>query len=63
MAASTIPSQAQDDEHAAAEAAGVQITFVPPPVEGTLSLGIYDKAGKLCARCTVKRRSRRFTVR
>jgi len=27
--------------------AGVRITFLPPPMEGTLSLGIYDKKGKL----------------
>ena len=26
---------------------GVRITFLPPPMEGTLSLGIYDAAGKL----------------
>jgi hypothetical protein len=26
---------------------GMQITFLPPPLEGTLSLGIYDKKGKL----------------
>ena len=26
---------------------GVRITFLPPPMEGTLSLGIYDKKGKL----------------
>ena len=25
----------------------MQITFLPPPMEGTLSLGIYDKKGKL----------------
>ena len=25
----------------------MRITFVPPPMEGTLSLGIYDKKGKL----------------
>jgi len=25
----------------------LRITFLPPPMEGTLSLGIYDKAGKL----------------
>jgi hypothetical protein len=29
------------------ERGGVRITFLPPPMEGTLSLGIYDKAGKL----------------
>ncbi len=27
--------------------AGVRITFLPPPMEGTLSMGIYDKKGKL----------------
>lgn len=27
--------------------AGVRITFLPPPMEGTLSLGIFDKKGKL----------------
>jgi hypothetical protein len=26
---------------------GVRITFLPPPMEGTLSLGVYDKRGKL----------------
>jgi hypothetical protein len=25
----------------------VRISFVPPPLEGTISLGIYDKTGKL----------------
>ena len=29
------------------ERTGVRITFLPPPMEGTLSLGIYDKGGKL----------------
>jgi hypothetical protein len=26
---------------------GVQITFLPPPMQGSISLGIYDRAGKL----------------
>ena len=26
---------------------GIQITFLPPPLEGTVSLGIYDSTGKL----------------
>jgi hypothetical protein len=26
---------------------GVRISFVPPPMEGTISLGIYDQAGKI----------------
>lgn len=29
------------------EAAGVEIVFVPPPMEGTISLGIYDGEGNL----------------
>ena len=28
-------------------AKSVRISFVPPPMEGTISLGIYDQAGKL----------------
>jgi hypothetical protein len=28
-------------------AKSVRISFVPPPLEGTISLGIYDKTGKL----------------
>jgi hypothetical protein len=28
-------------------ARSVRITFVPPPLEGTISLGVYDRAGKL----------------
>ena len=32
---------------AAPSAKGVRISFLPPPIEGTLSLGIYDAKGKL----------------
>jgi hypothetical protein len=39
--AATALAQKNDDR------TGVRITFLPPPMEGTLSLGIYDKAGKL----------------
>ncbi len=35
------------EEPPPAKDAGVRITFLPPPMEGTLSLGIYDKKGKL----------------
>ncbi len=39
---------AQDDEPPPPpKKPGVRITFLPPPLDGTLSLGIYDKAGKL----------------
>lgn len=33
--------------HALALAGGVKIEFLPPPMEGTISLGIYDQSGKL----------------
>ena len=43
------PLQAQ--ETASAQGApekgqAVRITFLPPPLEGTLSLGVYDRSGK-----------------
>jgi hypothetical protein len=37
-----LPLQAQDEE-----ASGNQLMFVPPPVEGVISLGVYDIRGKL----------------
>ena len=40
-------SFAQEDEPAPPKKAGVRITFLPPPMDGALSLGIYDKKGKL----------------
>ena len=41
------PARAQDEERPPAKKPGVRITFLPPPLEGNLSLGIYDKTGKL----------------
>lgn len=40
---------AQDASQAAPppKAGAVRITFLPPPIEGTISVGIHDKAGKL----------------
>ena len=40
-------SFAQEDEPPPPAKPGVRITFLPPPTEGVLSLGIYDKKGKL----------------
>lgn len=40
------PAQAQDGA-LAMKVGGVKVGFVPPPVEGTFSLGVYDKSGKL----------------
>jgi hypothetical protein len=42
-----LPAVALLAQEAPPPAAGVQITFLPPPIEGTLSVGIYTKAGKL----------------
>jgi hypothetical protein len=41
------PTLAQDENPPPPKKEGVQIVFLPPPMEGTLSLGVYDKAGKL----------------
>lgn len=42
-----LPLPAQEEVNPATKAGQVQITFLPPPMEGTVSLGIYTKAGKL----------------
>src|SRR3954468_24795685 len=42
-----LPLHAQDEVNPATQPGQVQITFLPPPMEGTVSLGIYTKAGKL----------------
>jgi hypothetical protein len=39
--------RAEEDVNPATKPGQVQITFLPPPMEGTVSLGIYTKAGKL----------------
>jgi hypothetical protein len=38
---------AQNEAPPPASKAAVRITFLPPPIDGTLSLGIYDKTGNL----------------
>ena len=46
LLACTVCVQAQDEEKPP-KTADVRITFLPPPIKGTLTLGIYNKAGKL----------------
>ena len=46
-AESLMPSPAPTQTPSPAPARSVRISFVPPPLEGTISLGIYDRAGKL----------------
>src|SRR5215467_6312549 len=44
---STARSPTPEQTSSASPARGVRISFVPPPMEGTISLGIYDQSGKL----------------
>src|SRR5881227_2736935 len=44
---SVLPSPIPEQSSSASPARSVRISFVPPPMEGTISLGIYDKSGKL----------------
>ena len=41
---------------------GVQIAFIPPPMEGTISLGIYDKKGRLVRVLAHEGTQKDFTV-
>ena len=44
---SVTPSPVPGQGPSASPARNVRISFVPPPLDGTISLGIYDRAGKL----------------
>ena len=44
---SVTPAPAPEQTPSASPARAVRISFVPPPLEGSISLGVYDKAGKL----------------
>jgi hypothetical protein len=46
-AESGAPPPAPQQTPSASPARTVRISFVPPPLEGTISLGIYDTSGKL----------------
>ena len=41
---------------------GVQITFIPPPLNGTLSLGVFNKGGKLVRTLHREARTKEFVV-
>ena len=43
-------------------AADIKIEFIPPPMEGTISLGIYDSAGKLVRVLRKEAETSAFTV-
>jgi hypothetical protein len=46
-AVSITPQPAPEQTLSASPARSVRVSFVPPPLEGTISLGIYDVKGKL----------------
>jgi hypothetical protein len=54
------PATAQEIEPAPRP--GVRITFLPPPMEGTLSLGIYDKKGRLVRVLAREATEKDFTI-
>lgn len=45
-----------------AKKGAVRLTFLPPPMEGTLSLGIYDKTGKLVRVLAREATEKDFTI-
>jgi hypothetical protein len=47
QSAAETPSPTPAQTPSASPGRNVRISFVPPPLEGTISLGIYDKSGKL----------------
>ncbi len=42
--------------------ATLRITFLPPPLEGTISLGVYDRSGKKVRTLAVESTASQFTV-
>src|SRR5206468_2805466 len=47
LAPSLPPEESLSPSPSAPPARSVRLSFVPPPLEGTISLGIYDGSGKL----------------
>src|SRR5215212_5252462 len=44
---SVSPSSTPEQTPSFSPARSVRIRFIPPPMDGTISLGIYDQAGKI----------------
>jgi hypothetical protein len=42
-----VPSPTPEQTSSPSPARSVRISFIPPPLDGTISLGIYDQAGKI----------------
>src|SRR6266496_1033811 len=59
---STTPPPAPEETPSSSPARSVRISFVPPPLEGTISLGIYDRNGKLVRALHQEAELDKFTV-
>lgn len=61
LAASPLLAQ-EEEEHAPEPAKGVRITFLPPPIPGSITLGLFDRAGKLVRVLKREAKATDFTV-
>jgi hypothetical protein len=59
---STTPTPVPEQTPSASSARSVRISFVPPPLDGTISLGIYDKSGKLVRVLNQESKLNEFTI-
>ena len=59
---SASPSPTPEQTPPASPTRSARISFVPPPLEGTISLGIYDGNGKLVRVLHQEARSNEFTI-
>src|SRR5947208_15397179 len=60
---SAVPSPAPEQVPSPSPARSIRISFVPPPMEGTISLGIYDQIGKLVRVLHQNKQLDHFTIR
>src|SRR5262245_49804438 len=59
---STIPHPIPEQTSSPSSARSVRISFVPPPLDGTISLGIYDANGKLVRVLNQEARLNEFAI-
>jgi hypothetical protein len=59
---SATPSPTPEQTPSASSARNVRISFIPPPLEGTISLGIYDRNGKLVRVLHQQAELNKFTI-
>jgi hypothetical protein len=56
------PSPSPEQTPSPSPARSVRISFVPPPMDGTISLGIYDQAGKIVRVLNQNAQLNNFTI-